>query len=107
MGLHDRISRADTKSGDGTAPEASRDPYAELKAKVHHACIAKIGPELYREEAADLAEHVYRVVTEELTLAGTPLGREERRQLVRQLTDDILGYGPLEIGRASCRERVE
>src|SRR5947209_2256284 len=96
MGLHDRISRSDTKSGDAAATEASRDPYAELKAKVHHACIAKLGPELYREEAADLAEHVYRVVTEELTLAGTPLGREERRQLVRQLTDDILGYGPLE-----------
>ena len=27
---------------------------------------------------------------------GTPLTREERRQLVREITDDILGYGPLE-----------
>src|SRR5262249_31066167 len=30
------------------------------------------------------------------TLSGTPLTKEERRELVRQLTDDILGYGPLE-----------
>src|SRR5215475_9850378 len=32
----------------------------------------------------------------ELTLSGTPLTKEERRALVKQLTDDILGYGPLE-----------
>jgi pilus assembly protein CpaF len=35
-------------------------------------------------------------VTEQLTLDRTPLTREERRQLVREITDDILGYGPLE-----------
>jgi pilus assembly protein CpaF len=35
-------------------------------------------------------------VTEQLALDRTPLTREERRQLVREITDDILGYGPLE-----------
>jgi pilus assembly protein CpaF len=39
---------------------------------------------------------VLRAVTEQLTLDRTPLTREERRQLVREITDDILGYGPLE-----------
>jgi pilus assembly protein CpaF len=39
---------------------------------------------------------VYKAVTEELTLDRTPLTRDERREIVRQLTDDILGYGPLE-----------
>ena len=29
-------------------------------------------------------------------LDRTPLTREERRQIVREITDDILGYGPLE-----------
>ena len=72
------------------------DPYAELKTAVHHACIAKLGPELFNEDPADLGDRVYKAVTEELTLADTPLTREERRELVRQLTDDILGYGPLE-----------
>src|SRR5579884_1137404 len=97
MGLHDRISRnGDAEAAEAAAPEVVVDPYAELKAKVHHACIAKLGPELYKQEAGALADHVYRAVSEELVLAGTPLTREERRQLVRQLTDDILGYGPLE-----------
>ena len=35
-------------------------------------------------------------MTEQLALDRTPLTREERRQIVREITDDILGYGPLE-----------
>ena len=107
MGLHDRLQR----QGDGgtvvalrgkrTAARGRRasltiDPYAELKAKVHHACIAKLGPELYKQDGDDLADAVYRAVTEELALDRTPLTRDERRDIVRQLTDDILGYGPIE-----------
>ena len=107
MGLHDRLQR----QGDGgtvvtltpsnvNRAEASApltiDPYAELKAKVHHACIAKLGPELYKADDEDLADKVYRAVTEELVLDRTPLTRDERREIVRQLTDDILGYGPIE-----------
>jgi pilus assembly protein CpaF len=99
MGLHDRLSR----NGDGTITVVEGadehvivDPYADLKSKVHHACIQKLGPELFKQDPDDLADRVYRAVTEELTLEGTPLTREERRELVRQLTDDILGYGPLE-----------
>ena len=37
-----------------------------------------------------------REVTEQLALDRTPLTREERRRIVREITDDILGYGPLE-----------
>jgi pilus assembly protein CpaF len=105
MGLHDRLS----KQGDGgtvvaLAPNGHRpahdppvvDPYAELKARIHHQCIAKLGPELYKQDGEDLADRVYRAVNEELALDRTPLTREERREIVRQLTDDILGYGPIE-----------
>ena len=41
-------------------------------------------------------ERVLRVVTEELALDRTPLTREERRRIVREIADDILGYGPIE-----------
>ena len=37
-----------------------------------------------------------RAVTEQLALDRTPLTREERAQIVREIADDILGYGPLE-----------
>jgi pilus assembly protein CpaF len=107
MGLHDRLSRQGESSaaalqvvpsGNGPVAQApDQDPYADLKARIHHACIAKLGPELYNNDGTEeLSDHVYRAVTEELALDRTPLTREERRELVRQLTDDILGYGPLE-----------
>jgi pilus assembly protein CpaF len=109
MGLHDRLSRTGEVSDEtgtvialetpavGAAPPPVADPYGELKARIHHACIAKLGPELFKGEGAqDISDHVYKAVTEELALDGTPLTREERREIVRQLTDDILGYGPLE-----------
>ena len=97
MSLQDRLSRATESSYAGAESHApAPDPYADLKAKVHHACIAKLGPELFKQDAGDLNDRVYRAVTEELALARTPLTREERKDLVRALTDDILGYGPLE-----------
>ena len=111
MGLHDRIKGQ--QDGNGLAPvsgdalagptaredtaERMVDPYAELKTRIHHACIAKLGPELFkRETTEDLTERVLRTVTEQLALDRTPLTREERRQITREITDDILGYGPLE-----------
>src|SRR5437868_1190493 len=98
MGLHDRLARnGDAQSAaDAAAAELTHDPYADLKARVHHACIAKLGPELFKQDESELGDNVFKAVTEELTLAGIPLTKEERRELVRQLTDDILGYGPLE-----------
>jgi pilus assembly protein CpaF len=113
MGLHDRL-KGGSGNGDGLrleetlgqraetavnqqAERTAADPYAELKTRVHHACIAKLGPELFAAETTgDLSERVLRAVTEQLALDRTPLTRDERRQLVREITDDILGYGPLE-----------
>jgi pilus assembly protein CpaF len=103
MGLHDRIKTgAQPERGDrpvALAPALGpeRDPYADLKTSVHHACIAKLGPELFSTETTeDLHDRVVRTVTEQLILDRTPLTREERQQLVSEIADDILGYGPLE-----------
>ena len=76
MSLHERIrSNGSTVAPDDSAsapagahspagqPRAqlrpqqqSMDPYAELKTRIHHACIAKLGPELFRQtETEDLS----------------------------------------------------
>jgi pilus assembly protein CpaF len=109
MGLHDRLKSTNgsaatafaadpgTKSNDTTAAPAVKDPYAELKTRIHHACIATLGPELFKNQSTeDLTERVTRSVTEQLVLDRTPLTREERRKIIREITDDSLGYGPLE-----------
>src|SRR5713101_8419114 len=109
MGLHDRLKTSNGSSSataelltgqsqhevPSSAP--AQDPYAELKTRIHHACIATLGAELFKREATgDIGERVTRAVTEQLVLDRTPLTREERRQIIREITDDILGYGPLE-----------
>ncbi|MEX2647269.1 MAG: CpaF family protein [Gaiellaceae bacterium] len=103
MGLHDRIKTgAQPERGDrpvalAPAPAPERDPYADLKTRIHHECIAKLGPELFSTVTTeDLHDRVVRTVTEQLILDRTPLTREERQQLVSEIADDILGYGPLE-----------
>jgi pilus assembly protein CpaF len=110
MGLHDRLKTSNgggsttaeqlltgTQQRETATRPAAQDPYAELKTRIHHACIATLGAELFKREATgDLNERVTRAVTEQLVLDRTPLTREERRQIIREITDDILGYGPLE-----------
>ena len=59
MGLHDRLKTSNGVGGaataeligNGSASESShktvtQDPYAELKTRIHHACIATLGAEL-------------------------------------------------------------
>src|SRR6266705_6661800 len=111
MGLHDRLKTSNGSSSTtaelltggqshhemSSSPSPAHDPYAELKTRIHHACIATLGVELFRQDVTeDLSERVLRAVTEQLALDRTPLTRDERRQIVREITDDILGYGPLE-----------
>jgi pilus assembly protein CpaF len=112
MGLHDRL-KSPNGNGNGSATALERpaaggsmerpsapgavDPYAELKTRIHHAVIATVGVELFKQDTTeDLSDRVLRAVTEQLVLDRTPLTREERRQIVREITDDILGYGPIE-----------
>ena len=120
MGLHDRLSKQNGNGAGSTTAErpgalagpvartvaqgapptrepGATDPYAELKTRIHHAVIAKLGPELFkRESAEDLSERVLHAVTEQLALDRTPLTREERRRIQAEISDDVLGYGPLE-----------
>jgi pilus assembly protein CpaF len=73
------------------------DPHAELKYRIQRACIAKLGTALYTIGSTDeLATLVKDTVAEELTLDRTPLSRVERVRVAQEITDDILGYGPLE-----------
>ena len=84
MGLHDRIKGTNGNGAGTTLAEATAtplaaqpprpaqskangavDPYAELKTRVHHGCIAKLGPQLFQAETTeDLSERVLRAVTE-------------------------------------------
>ena len=119
MGLHDRLSK---QNGNGAAGVTAERPAALAGPVAHptqqaspapHGCQRPLRgaeerhppcrdreafpPELFkRETGEDLTERVLHAVTEQLALDRTPLTREERRRIVREIADDVLGYGPLE-----------
>jgi pilus assembly protein CpaF len=62
----------------------AKDPHAELKTRIHRACISRLGAAFLNLEG------------EELKSEEVPLSPSERALLERQIADDVLGYGPLE-----------
>src|SRR6266516_4537790 len=94
MGLHDRLK---TSNGAGLATAEALLSGSAVQEATPDARAQDPCAELFKREATgDLNERVTRAVTEQLVLDRTPLTREERRQIIREITDDILGYGPLE-----------
>ena len=84
----------------GARPDAPVDPYGALKTRVQRAVIAKLGPRLFgaTHASSDLRRQVTEAVTAEVDREqeATPLAQTDKERLVRELTADILGYGPLE-----------
>ncbi len=94
MELHERLTTAQR-----TVPAApgSREPFAELKTRVHLAVIGELGPQLFNVtmDPVALRERVLVDIRRHLS-AETTLSRDDRDRLSKEIADDILGYGPLE-----------
>jgi pilus assembly protein CpaF len=92
MELHERI-----------APPANEvknplvDPFAEVKNRIHLGLIDDLGRQIFNTEIdpETLRERVTDEIATRLSQEAG-ISREDREQLAVALTDDILGYGPLE-----------
>lgn len=80
------------------APSARSLQVDELKLKVHGRVIETLGPLLEDGKSNDnemrraIADTIHKALSEDATvLSGT-----ERAELVREITDDALGYGPID-----------
>ncbi len=95
---HDVTMLAERLQVDSGAIKArARDPHAEVKTKIHRACIARLGAAFLNLEGSDeLQGRVRQLVNEQLSAEEAPFSPSERARLERQIADDILGYGPLE-----------
>ena len=74
------------------------DPYAELKTRIHHACIAKLGAELFKQ-SVDRGPAPSASCAPSRSSSRSTARRSRAKsggRIVREITDDILGYGPLE-----------
>jgi pilus assembly protein CpaF len=93
MELHERLSNQTVdKSSDPFAV-----PFSEIKNRTHLALIEQLGRQLFNTEIDP--EALRARVREELRdrLSHEPgISREDRERIIKELTDDILGHGPLE-----------
>jgi pilus assembly protein CpaF len=92
MELHERL----TTSRPATI-QGAREPFAELKTRVHLTVIGDLGPQLFNVtmDPTALRERVTVDIRRHLS-AETTLSRDDRERLSKEIADDILGYGPLE-----------
>jgi pilus assembly protein CpaF len=94
MDLHERIAGARRAT---TADTTSSEPFADLKNRVHMLVISELGPQLSATELdpEGMRERVVADIRRHLS-GETGISREDRERLTQEITDDILGYGPLE-----------
>ncbi|QIM21414.1 CpaF family protein [Phycicoccus sp. HDW14] len=74
------------------------DPFAEVKGRVHQALIDSLGPRLYDPHLAEaeLAQQVRTTLQETIDAEQTPLSHADRTRIAQEVSDEILGHGPLE-----------
>ena len=92
MELHERLSTARP-----VAVPRGRDPFAEVKNRIHLAVIGDLGPQLFNVSMDPVALRDRVVVDIKRHLADEPgISRDDRERLASAIADDALGHGPLE-----------
>ena len=76
-----------------------RDPVLdELRQRIHHHLIEELGPILYDKRLSedDLRRRVNEQLHSALAQERAPLSAADKAQLIQDVSDDILGYGPID-----------
>lgn len=97
MSLYKRIH--EQKGGTATATAGRRDPVLdELRQRIHHTLIDELGPILYDKRLSEdeLRRKVHEQLTSALAQERAPLSANDKAQLIQDVSDDILGYGPID-----------
>ena len=74
------------------------DPFADVKERVHLALVESLGPRLYDPHLSEqeLATQVRTTLQSVIDSEQTPLSHADRTKIAQDVSDDILGHGPLE-----------
>ncbi len=94
MSLTKRLHEVRTPAG-----PSRRDPVLDdLRRKIHHHLIDELGPLLYdrRINEDDLRVRVQDQLQKALAREKAPLSAADKAQLLQDVSDDILGYGPID-----------
>jgi pilus assembly protein CpaF len=90
--LHERLSTSRP-----IATPSGPDPFADVKNRIHLAVIGELGPQLFNATMDPMALRD-RVINDIRTHLARESGiaRDDRERLVAEISDDILGHGPIE-----------
>src|SRR5438552_6081777 len=92
MELHERLTSARPIVASG-----GRDPFAEVKNRIHLAVIGDLGPQLFATSIDPFALRERVTAEIETLLAAEPgISRDDRERIAGEIAADILGHGPLE-----------
>lgn len=96
MSLYQRLHA--TQPPSATRSQRSDPVLDELRHRVHGQLIAELGPVLYDLALPEdeLRARVYETLTNALAQVGAPLAAADRSYLIREVADDVLGYGPID-----------
>ncbi|MEY2399355.1 MAG: pilus assembly protein CpaF [Actinomycetota bacterium] len=93
MSITRRLSEA------GGSEVRGRDPLQDaLRQRIHQQLIEDLGPILSDRDipAADLRKRVESSLLVSLDAERTGMSASDRKELIREVSDDVIGYGPLE-----------
>src|SRR5881397_2887576 len=96
---HDGVVAAPTANGNGTAEPSRRVDTAryDLKMRVHRQLIERLDLAKLSSLPSDVVQQQIRRIVEDMLVADeTPLSRQEREDLVREVQDETFGLGPIE-----------
>ena len=80
-----------------TAGERTTDTVTEVRLRIQRRLADELGPTLYATgQADDLEERVRLTLTELIAREETPLAGTDKARIIRDVTDDVLGHGPIE-----------
>jgi pilus assembly protein CpaF len=76
----------------------TNDPMLVLKERLHEQLMEKLGGKLFEgnQSERDMRATVVDMITQLLALENVPLSIEERNAIVSEITDDVLGHGPID-----------
>src|SRR5690554_6845976 len=78
------------------------DPLRLLKAKIHENLVSEVDPKLIQHAQdsssakQELRERIGQVVQAVLEQEQPNLNRTERQKILGEITDEVLGYGPID-----------
>jgi pilus assembly protein CpaF len=97
--LADRTGREpETALGARRTLAGQGDRIEELKGSVHVELLKQLGPQLYdaKMDQHELESRVRTVLADVLAHQDRPLSSGDRARVTQEISDDILGYGPIE-----------